>query len=302
MTHHLFLGEPGYSSWSMRIWLLADRFDLPVRVTWCTFYQTPDLATQIGHAPARSVPFLLCDDGAEVRESIAIAEELAARHPAAAIWPKDPTLRALARSLAAEMHAGFTTLRTLCPMVLRTAYADVPVPPELAADLARIALIWEDALDRSGGPWLCGGYCAADAFFAPVAARIAGYGLPVPDRAAAYVARHLSDPGFRRFRALGQVTDVPWGPDRHETVYRRDHPRRPWPGPAPRPARACHDTPQNDACPYSGRAPTHMLVMDGRVWGFCNAICRDKTAADPEAWPAFMAMVAGRSEAAVNRS
>ena len=145
MTHHLFLGVPGYSSWSMRIWLLADRFDLPVRVTWCTFYQTPDLATQIGHAPARSVPFLLCDDGAEVRESLAIAEELAGRFPERGLWPADEDARAVARGLASEMHSGFTALRNECPMNLRVSYAEVPVSTAVHADLARLDLIWRRA-------------------------------------------------------------------------------------------------------------------------------------------------------------
>ncbi|WP_124112039.1 glutathione S-transferase [Palleronia sp. THAF1] len=225
--HTLTLAEPAYSSWSMRIGLLIDRFDLPVRIEWVTFYSEPTLTEQIGHPPARTVPFLLCDDGTEVRESLAIAEELADRFPDAALWPCEPVLRGLARSLASEMHAGFVALRNQCPMALRVAYSDVPVDDALAADLALLEEIWADALDRSGGPWLAGDYSVADAFFAPVAARVAGYGLLVGDRAAAYVAQHLSDPAFMRWRALG----LNKGEDRHETVYHRNYPRVAWPGP-----------------------------------------------------------------------
>lgn len=184
------------------------------------------------------------------------------------------------------MHAGFGPLRELCPMNLRRAYADVPVPAALAADLARIEEIWRFALGRSGGPWLCGGYSAADAFYAPVAARIAGYGLPVGAQAQAYVARHLADPAFRRFRAMAMV--------RGETLarYAKPYATRDWPGPAPEPATPLARGPAvNASCPYSGAPVTAFLSFRDRTWGFCNSFCRDKTAADPAAWPAFIAMV-----------
>ena len=43
-------------------------------------------------------------------------------------------------------------------------------------------------------------------------------------------------------------------------------------------------------CPYSGKPVTHFMELNGRVFGFCNAFCRDKTVPDPEAWPNFMAI------------
>ena len=105
---------------------------------------------------------------------------------------------------------------------------------------------------------------------------------PIEERLA-----HLAHPSFRRWRAMGLVD----GAD--QEFYRRDYPTRPWPGPAPLPARAV-DGPDaiNTACPYSGKPVTHVLELDGRRWGFCNAFCRDKTVADAAAWPAFMAMLA----------
>jgi len=225
MTHTLFLADPGFSSWSTRVGLLAFRFDLPIDIRWLEIYGTPPLAQQIGHPPARTVPFLLCDDGAEVAESLAIAEELAARFPDQPLWPADPKRRELARSLAAEMHAGFAALRSHCPMCLRTAYAEVEVPEKVAADLARLDVIWSDALARSGGPWLAGDYSIADAFFAPVAARIAGYSLPVGGTARAYVDAHLAEPAFRRWRQLG----LERGAALEDSVYRQTWPRIDWP-------------------------------------------------------------------------
>jgi glutathione S-transferase len=102
----------------------------------------------------------------------------------------------------------------------------------------------------------------------------------------AYVNRHLAEPNFRRWRAMGMVD----GPD--QPLYRRDYPTRPWPGPVPLAARATDGTQsENTACPYSGDPVTHVLELEDRRFGFCNAFCRNKTIADPEAWPAFMALV-----------
>jgi glutathione S-transferase len=233
------------------------------------------------------VPAIRTPEGEVVGESLAIAETLAERHPDAGLWPSDPAARAAARYMAAEMHAGFQALRGDCPMNLAKSYLDSAPRPQVLADLARIETIWARARDRFGaaGPWLFGRYSAADAFFAPVAGRIATYNLPVGDTARDYVAAHLADPAFRRWRAMGLAENF------EQPFYRKPYAERPWPGPAPIPAAATDDPAENLACPYSGRPITHSLRMQGRTWGFCNAFCRDKTVADPEAWPDFMAMV-----------
>lgn len=286
--YDLAIGDRSYSSWSLRGWLLFENFGLPVRCHLGVLYSDDIRRVLAEFVPARLVPAMRTPEGAVIGETLAIAETLAERHPEAGLWPADPVARAQARYLAAEMHAGFGALREACPMNLKVSYAETPVGPEVAADLARIEAIWARARDRfgAGGPWLFGRYSAADAMFAPVAARIATYNLPVGPDAAAYVAAHLADPAFRRWRAMGLAEN------RDQPFYARDWPQRPWPGPVPRPATPADGPPLNDACPYSGRPVTHALGMDGRIWGFCNAFCRDKTLHDPEAWPAFLAMVA----------
>lgn len=288
MTYDLAIGDRAYSSWSLRGWLLFDAFGLPVRVQHARLY-TDDLPRLLeGFFPARTVPVMRTAEGTVVAESLAIAEELASRHPEAGLWPKDPAARAVARMLAAEMHAGFTALRSHCPMNLRISYTGCDPTDAVLADLARLETIWSWARRKTGtqGPWLCGAYSAADAFFAPVAGRIAGYNLPVGAEAAACVAAHLAHPSFRRWRAMGFAD----GAD--QEVYRRDYPRRPWPGPAPLAAQAVDTGPSvNATCPYSGKDATHFLKTGGRVFGFCNAFCRDKTVADPAAWPKFMALL-----------
>ncbi|MGP3698928.1 glutathione S-transferase [Rhodobacter sp. NSM] len=288
MTYELAIGDRAYSSWSLRGWLLFDAFGIPVRVSRARLY-TDELPALLAKFPsARTVPVMRTPAGTVVAESLAIAEELASRHPDAGLWPADPEHRAVARTLAAEMHAGFSALRSHCPMNLRISYHDCAPPPEVVSDLDRLETVWADARARCGGSglWLCGDYSAADAFFSPVAARIAGYGLSVGAEAAAYVAAHLAHPSFRRWRAMGLVD----GAD--QDVYRRSWPQRPWPGPAPLAARpVAEGQAENAACPYSGKPVTDLMEVEGRIFGFCNSFCRDKTVADPEAWPAFMALL-----------
>lgn len=287
MTYDLVIGDRAYSSWSLRGWLLFDAFGIPVRTLSARLY-TDELACVLkDFFPARTAPTMRTPEGSIVPETIAIAEELATRHPGAGIWPTDPHARATGRVLAAEMHAGFTALRSFCPMNLRVSYTDCQPPPDVLADLRRLETLWSWAREttHSATPWLCGAYSAADAFFAPVASRIATYNLPVNADAMLYVNAHLAHPSFRRWRAMGLVD----GAD--QEFYRRDYPRRDWPGPVPLPAGPadCADT-VNATCPCSGQPVTHALQLYGRRFGFCNAFCRDKTLADAEAWPKFMAL------------
>ncbi|MGL4310302.1 MAG: glutathione S-transferase N-terminal domain-containing protein [Paracoccaceae bacterium] len=287
MTYDLVIGDRTYSSWSLRGWLLFEKFGIPVRCHSARLYsdELPELLKS--YAPARLAPTVRTPEGEVIGETLAIAETLHERHPDAGLWPADPAARARARWLASEMHAGFGALRSACPMHLGTSYTGVAHADDVMADVARLEEIWSLARARfaGDGPWLCERYSAADVFFAPAATRIATYGIPVGTEAAAYVAAHLADPSFRRWRAMGRAENY------EQAFYKRDHATRPWPGPAPVAARAVASGPSvNTACPYSGKPVTHFMEAGGKVWGFCNAFCRDKTAADPEAWPAFVAI------------
>jgi glutathione S-transferase len=286
LTYDLVIGDRAYSSWSLRGWLLFDAFGIPVKLHTARLY-TDELPTLLkSFFPGKTAPTMRTPDGVVVPETIAIAEELASRHPEAGIWPTDPKARAIARVLAAEMHAGFSALRNHCPMNLRVSYQDCAPPDAVLADLARLEILWAWAKQQTGSEtWLCGAYSAADAFFAPVAARIAGYNLPVSPAAMDYVNAQLAHNSFRRWRAMGLID----GAD--QEFYRRDYPTRPWPGPVLLSARAVEGTrSENTTCPYSGKPVTHVLELNGRRFGFCNAFCRDKTVADPEAWPKFVAI------------
>ncbi|MEZ5716250.1 MAG: glutathione S-transferase [Paracoccaceae bacterium] len=288
MTYDLFIGDRSFSSWSLRGWLMFVQFSIPVRTRMVGLYDGTMAEDLTELAPARLVPAMRTPDGIVVGDTLAMAETLAERHPEAGLWPADPAARGLARWMVAEMHSGFTALRGACPMQLLHRYPDFAPSAAVLDDLARIERLWTLARDRHGqdGSWLFGAYSLADAFFAPVAARIAGYALPVGDVAQAYVATTLADPVFRRWRAMGLCKSYDPMP------YALDLPTAPWPGPAPLPARAvAHGPSENATCPYSGDPVSDFLELDGRVFGFCNPFCRDKTVNDPEAWPAFMALL-----------
>ncbi len=285
MTYKLFIGDYAYSSWSLRGWLLFRTLGLKPDIhlvdfnAGAVFEQMPEVA------PARTVPTMQTPEGTVVWDSLAMAEELHDRHPEGDLWPTDPTARGLGRALAAEMHSGFSALRSECPMNLRTSYRNVSLSEATRTDIARIETIWSHARSKFAdrGPWLLGTWSIADIAFAPVAARFAGYDVTLSDVAQAYVYTHLSDTMFRQWRSMALVTGdtLPW--------YAKPFDTKPWPGPAPFFAKPVETGPAvNTTCPFTGGKPGYFLEYDGRVYGFENRICRDETAHDPAAWPSFM--------------
>lgn len=282
--YHLAIGDRTYSSWSLRGWLMFAGFGIDVTVHSARMYSPAfrDMLDRFGGGP--TVPAMRTGD-IIVADTLAMAETLAEAHPR--LWPADPVARGRARSMVAEMHAGFGALREACPMNLRWVYRDFAPSDAVRADLNRIAHLWAAARADfgDGGPWLFGDYSLADVFYAPVATRIVTYDLPVSEEARAYAMAHLHDRCFRRWRAMGLAENYV------QPGYDLDLPRTVWPGPSP--VRATPVTgvpPINATCPFSGKpvAEDACATIDGRVIGFCNAFCRDKTVADPAAWPEVM--------------
>lgn len=285
MTYELLIGDRSYSSWSLRGWLLLEGFGLESRSTLVRMYDPAFKAALVDWPPARTVP-VVRKEGVTWSDTIAIAEGLAEAHPDAGHWPRDPAARALARSMVAEMHSGFSAIRSACPMNMRVKWVDFPVTDEICVDLDRLQMLWDLARTMAtDGPWLFGDYSAVDAFFAPVAMRIAGYGLPVDGFARDYVETQLGHAPLRRWRAMGEAND------RTLDVYDQGLATTAFPIPRSIPAQAVDAGPSvNAACPYSGDPVTDFAQIGGRVWGFCNPFCRDKTVSDAGAWPAFMAI------------
>ena len=200
-------------------------FGIPHKITNVGLYSGTMQADLAAYSPARTVPVAVTPDGHVLTDSLSIAETLVERHPRSGLLPDDPAARALARNLICEMHSGFSALRNDCPMNLRTAWQGFKASELVKMDLARIETLWGSARSQFGteSPWLFGDFSLADVFYAPVAARIAGYGLPVGTEASRYVEAHMTHPAFLAWRteALAEIQ----APEQ----YNLDLPTRPWP-------------------------------------------------------------------------
>ena len=198
----LVIGAKRYSSWSMRPWLVLRRAGLDFTETLIPLSRQGATREQIAvHTPSGYVPVLKLD-GAAIWDSLAICEYVADRYPEAGLWPADPLRRALARSATAEMHSGFSALRSECPMDL-LAYEPKPLSDAAAADVARIVDLWSELRREATGhgDFLFGEWGIVDAFFTPVATRFRTYGVDLAqhgDRgaAAAYAAALLAAPEY----------------------------------------------------------------------------------------------------------
>ncbi len=201
----LYIGNKNYSSWSMRPWVLLRQAGIPFEETVLRFDAfTPDsrFKQRLGPiSPAGKVPVLV-DDGFVVWDTLAIAEYLAEKFPQHPLWPAATQARARARSVCAEMHAGFSALRNACGMNIE---ASLPEAGQLIwrdnaavrADVARLVEMWSELLAEHKGPMLFGAFSIADAYFAPVCMRLKTFVLPVPEHIAAYVERVRALPGVK---------------------------------------------------------------------------------------------------------
>ncbi len=289
MAYHLYIGDRTFSSWSLRGWLMLEKFGLPYKTTMVGLYGGT-MAADLAHLPgAKTVPVMQTPSGGIVTDSLAMGETLHEENPTARLYPKDPGARAMARSLVAEMHSGYGALRDACPHNMAHVLDGFAVSDAVQKDVERIAKVWALARETYGGsgPWLFGEYSLADVFHAPIANRFTTYGIKLPPAAQAYVDEHTQDLSNRQWRAMGEtVTYDPF-------PYDMGLPTKDWPIDVISAKPVAAGPSENATCPYSGDPVTHYLETGGRIFGFCNAFCRDKTVADPAAWPKFMSLLNG---------
>jgi len=207
----LIIGNKNYSSWSLRPWILMRALGIPFTERLIRL-DAPDFDTQLATVyDGWTVPVLI-DGDKVIWESLAIMEYLAERFPALGVWPQQAEARALARSMSAEMHAGFTALRSACPMNLGKRYAARDRGIDCAADVARICRLWRKAREtfgqRSGEPYLFGAFSAADAMYAPIVTRLDTYAIEVPADARAYMETILGSAAFSEWREAALLE--PW--------------------------------------------------------------------------------------------
>lgn len=201
----LYIGNKNYSSWSMRPWVLLKQAGIPFEEVMVRFDRfTPDSqfkATLKPLSPTGKVP-LLVDGDLAVWDTLAIAEYVAEQFPDKHLWPANKAARARARSICAEMHSGFTALRTHCIMNIEAHLPNMGAliwrdQPAVRTDVERLVTMWQTLLQQHGGPLLFGDFSVADAYFAPVCTRLVTYALPLPADVQAYVERVCALPGVK---------------------------------------------------------------------------------------------------------
>lgn len=197
----LLIGNKNYSSWSMRPWLAARMAGIPFEEETIWLRQ-PDTSARItAQSPNGKVPALI-DGDVVVFESIAVLEYLAERAPE--LWPSERAARAHARSISAEMHAGFVPLRNRCAMNMRRKPAPIALAPDVEANIARIVAMWTDCRARfgEGGDFLFGRFTNADAMYAPVVSRFITYAVAVPPAARAYMDGVMATPAWQEWEEI----------------------------------------------------------------------------------------------------
>ncbi len=199
MSFEIVIASKNYSSWSLRAWLALEQTGAPYREIVISTAD-PDWHDQIKRlSPSGKVPLLIdtgVDGGLQIGDSLAIIEYLNERFPKAGLWPSDAKARAVARSVAAEMHSGFMALRMNMEMDIQANEPGKGHVPEALADAARIQAIWRDCRQRFGqaGPFLFGSFSAADCFYAPVVFRFRSYGVALDANARAYCDAMVAEP------------------------------------------------------------------------------------------------------------
>ena len=211
MSYTLITANRNYSSWSLRPWLLMKALGIPFSDRIEPFTKPSNYDEFRAFSPTGQVPVL--QDGARtVWDSLGITLYLAERHDG--VWPADEAARAFAICAVTEMHGGFSALRNDCTMNVGVRVKPRPMRPALLRDVARVREIFEEGLERFGGPWLAGpALTALDAFFAPVAFRIRTYGLDV-GKGQAWVDHVLAHPAMQQREA--QALEEAWREEGHE--------------------------------------------------------------------------------------
>lgn len=199
----LVIGNRNYSSWSLRAWLPLAKSGIDFDTILLPL-DTPEFFERIGeYSPTGRVP-VLWHDGQCIWDSLAIGEYVNEQFARGSLWPEDASSRALGRSMAAEMHSGFSALRAQLPMNCRARGRVVAREQALASDLERLWIVWSDSLacHHDRGPWLLGDYSLADAMFAPVVLRLGTYGIEPPAELQPYCHQVLSDETLSTWLAL----------------------------------------------------------------------------------------------------
>jgi glutathione S-transferase len=207
----LYIANKNYSSWSFRPWIAMTAAGVPFHEVLIPFDNSAGNPRFKEISPTGRVPVLHHGD-IRVWESLAIIEYVAELFPDKRIWPEASVDRAAARSISMEMLSGFRALRNACPMNMRRPKGRLDLAGDVNAgvdvDVARISAIWKELLGRSGGPFLFGAFCAADAMFAPVVNRFEIYDLVTDQAVLDYMAAMKEHSAWKAWETVALAE--PW--------------------------------------------------------------------------------------------
>lgn len=201
----LVIGNKAYSSWSLRPWLVLKHLDVSFTETRVPLYVHGYKEELLKHGPSGKVP-ILKHGRLTVWDSLAICEYLAELFPKAGVWPEDAAPRALARAVSAEMHSGFTAIRSAMPFNCRARGRHVPLTAEIQKEIDRVQALWRGLREAhgKGGPWLFGRFTIADAMFIPVVLRFVTYTVPLDAVGQAYAGAASDHPPVREWAAAAE--------------------------------------------------------------------------------------------------
>ncbi len=199
-------GNKSYSSWSLRPWLALRATDAAFDEIAVPLYVPGYKAMLLAHSPAGKVPVLKHGERV-IWDSLAICEYLAEQFPKARLWPEATAARALARSVSAEMHSGFTAIRSAMPFNCRATGRRVASSQELESEIQRVQSLWRECQERHGqeGPWLFGRFTVADCMYIPMALRFVTYGARLDTGAQAYVRTVQQDTAVQEWIAAARL-------------------------------------------------------------------------------------------------
>ena len=201
----LVIGNKAYSSWSLRPWLVLKHVEADFAETRVPLYVHGYKEELLKYAPSGKVP-ILKHGAVTIWDSLAICEYLAELFPQAQLWPEDAAIRALARSVSAEMHSGFSAIRSAMPFNCRAHDRHVPISADIQKEIDRVQSLWQEcrAQHGKGGPWLFGRFSIADAMYIPVALRFITYSVPLHAAARSYAETTQEHPAVREWVAAAK--------------------------------------------------------------------------------------------------
>lgn len=214
----LIIANKNYSSWSLRPWVLMKMLGMSFVEHLEPFEGADNYDRFRQFSPSGKVPCLI-EDGITIWDSLAVVERLAEIDPR--VWPESLAARAFARSVACEIHSGFSAVRMACPMICRTQFKFQTALPDVDRDIARLDELIGQGLKTFKGPFLTGAqFTAVDAFLCPMAVRVAGFQLQLSAASLDYCSRLLALEPMQRW--IKEAKSEPWVDEQEELVARRN--------------------------------------------------------------------------------